>query len=39
MRFMTMLRMWNSLFFNYEIFYTCLAFSIYIYSNFIVKPF
>ena len=38
-RFMTMLRMWNSLFFSSDIFYTCLAFSIYIYKSFIVKPF
>ena len=34
-----MLRMWNNLFFSYDIFYTCFPFSIYIYRSFIVKPF
>ena len=38
MRFITMLRMWNSLFFSSEIFSTCLLFSISISSSFIVKP-
>lgn len=37
-RFMTILLIWNSLFFSYEIFSTCLLFSIYNSNSFLVKP-